>query len=420
MLQGRAASSAWWVVVGSVLGLMVGNGPVFQFTFGLFIAPLVEEFGWSRGTISMGLTAGGLLGAAASPFVGIAIDRWGVRRVTLVFIVLFSLGMASIALATTAATFVLLYGLAGLLSAGQAPLPYARAISTHFDGKRGLALGLAMAGVGLGAAIVPQVTRLFIETWGWRGAYVALGVLTCAIALPAVAFLVDDNRIKQSLLEQPGRTVREAFTDRRFWYIAAVIFLVAAATNGTIAHAIPLLTDRGISTQVATSVLAVIGIALIAGRLLAGYLLDRVFAPYIAFAFFAIPIVGIAILKVSSETSGALTGIFLIGLGLGAEVDLIAFLLSRYFGLKSFGKLYGCLFMLFSVGTGVGPLVMGRSYDLTGSYNMATSIFCGGLIVSALLMLLLGPYTYPVIKSRGLPVENQAGHGVAQVSEPAS
>ena len=395
MSEVRQESNPWWIVVGSVLALFVSGGPVYAFTFGLFVGPLVREFGWSRGTISMGIGAGLIMAAAGAPLAGFAIDQFGVRRVTLFCIVLFSLSVASISLAATPVVFVLLHGAAGLFSSGHAPLSYAQVISSRFDERRGLALGFAMAGVGLGAAIVPLIASILIGTWGWRGTYVALGAMTLAIAFPAVAILVKSAGSKQSLAAQPGSTARDAFRDRRFWYIALVILFVALATNGTIAHTVPLLADKGFSTQTAASALAVMGVALIIGRLFAGYMLDRVFAPFVAAAFFAVPILGILVLRTAGQANAARAGVAMIGLGLGAEVDLIAFLLSRYFGLRSFARLYGFLFMLFAIGSGVGPYLMGLTFDLTGSYNVALTIFCCCLSLSVALVLLLGPYRFP-------------------------
>jgi MFS family permease len=157
----RAASpklkNPWWVVFGSTVGLIVGNGPIVFFTFGLFLGPVTREFGWDRATFSSSLLVGHGFAAAAYPFLGRAIDRYGVRRVSLTCIVLFALSLASLSLTPPLpAVFVAMAGLVGLLSAGQAPLPYAKAVSSWFDERRGLALGIAMTGIGIGATLVPQ------------------------------------------------------------------------------------------------------------------------------------------------------------------------------------------------------------------------------------------------------------------------
>ena len=165
----------WWVVFGSTVGLIVGNGPIVFFTFGLFLGPVTREFGWDRTTFSSSLLVGHGFAAAAYPFLGRAIDRYGIRRVSLTCIVLFALSLASLSLTPPVpAVFIAMAGLVGLLSAGQAPLPYAKAVSSWFDERRGLALGIAMTGIGIGATLLPQFAKAVIDAYGWRAGYVAL------------------------------------------------------------------------------------------------------------------------------------------------------------------------------------------------------------------------------------------------------
>ena len=158
---------------------------------------------------------------------------------------------------------------------------------------------------------------------------------------------------------------------------------------------VPLLTDRGIPTSTATAVLSAAGLALVAGRLLAGYLLDRIFAPYVAVAFFLAPLAGILLLLLGSSPSVAAIATVLVGVGLGAEVDLMAFLLSRYFGMRAFGEIYGYLFALFMLGAGAGPFAMGVSFDATGSYQLMLASFAIALLLASGLMIGLGSYVYP-------------------------
>jgi cyanate permease len=162
-----------------------------------------------------------------------------------------------------------------------------------------------------------------------------------------------------------------------------------------ISHLVPLLGDRGFSPQTATGMVGLAGIALIAGRLLAGFLLDRIHAPYVAVVSFLAPLVGIAVLLLTPQQNGAAIGTILVGMGLGAEVDLIAFLLSRYFGMRSFGEIYGYFFSIFMVGAGLGPLAMGVSYDRTGSYELMLICFAVALALATLPVLRLGTYAYP-------------------------
>lgn len=149
-------SSRWWVVFGATRGLTVANGPIVFRTFGLFLGPITTEFRWDRATFSSSLLAGHTLAAVACPFMGRAIDRYG-SRVTLTFIPIFALATAAIALTPPSpVVFIALAAFCGLVSTAQAPTAYAKAVSAWFDQRRGLALGIAMAGIGIGAAVVPQ------------------------------------------------------------------------------------------------------------------------------------------------------------------------------------------------------------------------------------------------------------------------
>jgi MFS family permease len=389
----------WWIVFGSVLGLIVGNVTVLQFSASVLMKPITAEFGWNRGLVSAAIMLGSLCAAIGTPIAGRLMDRHGIRRVTLAAIVLFALAIAAMSLAPAVPSiFLAMFSLVGLFSAGQAPLPYAKAVAAAFDRRRGLAMGVAMTGVGLGAALVPRLTQRYLDGFGWRGAYVAVGLTVFAIAFAAVGLFVRDvnevagGRVNAPIL--PGVTARDALRSRQFWTLAVVFMCIPIVANGTIVHLVPLLTDRGIPASRAVTVFSGIGASLIVGRLLCGFLLDRFFGPHVAIVFVALPALGVATLLASSDAGLTTLGAVLVGLGLGAEVDLIAYLQSRYFGLRAFGQIYGYLFAVFTFGTGLGPFVMGAAYDATGSYRVALGGFIAVLACAACLLLRL-PRRYP-------------------------
>lgn len=408
----------WWIVVASVLGLLVGNGPVMQFTIGTLLPPITREFGWTRGMVSSAMVVGLWVTGIATPLVGRLVDRFGIRAVALPAILLFSLATASVAwVPASPAAFTILYALMGLGAVGQTPLVYAKAISARFDHQRGLALGISMAGVGLGAALVPQFAHALIGVVGWRGAYAGLGALIFLLAFPSVAWFVGrpvEERgavaRKVSNVAPPGLTGFEALRSVRFWALASSFFIMAGTTGGVISHLVPLLRDRGISAQTATDLVGIAGMALIGGRLLAGFLLDRIHAPYVAILFFLTPLAGIAVLLSTPRPAGAAIGTILIGMGVGSEMDLIAFLLSRYFGMRSFGEIYGYFFSIFMMGAGAGPLAMGVSYDRTGSYRLMLLCFMVALPLASLPMLRLGAYVYPSTHRAGRENVLNAAH----------
>ena len=393
----------WWVVFAAVMGLIVGNGPLMQFSFGVFLKPLTEEFHSDRATISAAVLAGLVLTGLFTPFAGRLVDRHGVRAVALPGIVLFALAMASLALSPASPyPFIALYGLTGIIAAGQTPLPYAKAVAGAFEHRRGLALGVSMAGVGLGTVLVPQLAQALIGPFGWRVAYVGLGAFVFLCAFPAVWFCLAEPKAhvddKTGLSLLPGLTSGEALRTRQFWYLAIIFFAVSAAAAGTIAHVVPMLTDRGVSPQIATAAISAAGLSLIAGRLIAGYLLDRIHAPYVALVLFVVPLIGMIMLYLTVTPAVALFATVCVGLGLGAEVDLIAYLISRYLGMKAFGEIYGYLFAIFLLGSGLGPFLMGLSFTKTGSYGTAIVAFGIGLVVASALILFFGPYRYTASK----------------------
>jgi MFS family permease len=180
--------------------------------------------------------------------------------------------------------------------------------------------------------------------------------------------------------------------------LAVVFICIPIVANGTIVHLVPLLTDRGIPASRAVVVFSGIGVSLIVGRLLCGFLLDRFFGPHVAVTFVVLPMLGVVTLLASSDPALTTLGALLVGLGMGAEVDLIGYLQSRYFGLRAFGQIYGYLFAVFTVGTGLGPFVMGATYDAFGSYRPALMAFFAVLACAAWLLLRLPRlYPYPVM-----------------------
>jgi MFS family permease len=389
----------WWIVVGCTVGMIFSTAPLIQFSFGVFIKPVSEAFHTDRGRASLALLVALCLCSLLTPLVGHLVDRFGVRRIGAPCIALFAISFGFIGLASTSVwLYIGCYGLAGIFGAGQTTLIYAKAIAAAFDSKRGLALGIAISGVGLGTALIPRLAQQFISILGWRHAYLALGAVTLTVALPALLIFVREgpaaSRIVTRDIVLQGLTGSEALRSRLFWTLAAAFFLVAVALAGVMAHIIPMMTDRGVPAETASLALSCGGIALIAGRLIAGYVLDFVFAPYVALFFFALPLMGIGILLTSSSVALSVVAGILIGASLGAEVDLIAYLQSRYFGLRRFGEIYGYLLAIFMVGSGVGPFVLGVAFVHFGNYSAALTGLGVCLACACAAMLTFPSYAF--------------------------
>ena len=397
------ARRRWWIVGASAIGLMCSGGPVNIFTFGVFLRPITEEFGIGRGTFGSAMLITSWISTLSGPFLGMLLDRWGARRILLPAILLFALATAAQALMTASLLVIyLLFALKGLMGAGQSPVAYALLVAKWFDRQRGLALGIAMAGVGLGTSVIPLLAAHLIGDYGWRLAYVGLGITILLLAGVPVALFVRDpveaepaRAADHAALSLPGITMAQAVRGWRFWALIVAFLLGVVALNGVLTQIVAILMDRGVALQAATGVLAASGIAALFGRILSGWCLDRFFGPYVAVAVFILPMIGSALFASGAGGAVPLAGALLCGCALGAEVDLMAFFISRYFGLRSYGKIFGTLFGFFAGATGVGPFLSGLSFDLYHSYVPAFALYDAGLVIACLLVLPLGPYPFP-------------------------
>jgi predicted MFS family arabinose efflux permease len=384
---------------------MANNGVISNFTFSVFLKPIADDLGWGRATITSAMFLAGVVAAFITPAVGKLMDIFGVQRVALPGIVIYAVIIGSFSLLQP--SLLMLYGIAATAAiAGhvQAPMGYSKVISTRFEDYRGIALGIAVSGVGLGTVVVPQIAQFLIGEVGWRLAYVGVGLTVFILAFPMVALFLGEpgkSRIERAanapLDTMPGPTATAIIKgDKRFYLLMLMFFCSAIAINGTITHIVASMTDRGYSPAVATSVLSSAGFALIVGRLISGYCLDRFFGPYVATVFFMLAASGIAL--IASGVGGlyiAFAGTILCGMGLGAEGDLLGYFVGRYFGLKSFGTIYGFMIGIFSLGNGVGPFLMGLSFDKTHSYTTAAFGFEALLFICCGLVLCLGAYSFP-------------------------
>ena len=401
----------WWIVFATICGLVVGAGPINVFTFGVFLKPITEDLGLSRGAFSAALTFHAAIAAIVLPIIGWLVDRWGARRIMLPGLFLYALATASYALIQASPLLLtfLIFAFTGLVGGVQSPIPYAAVIAQRFDRRRGLALGIGTAGVGLGVALMPQLAALLIDTFGWRLAYVGLAVAVLVVAFPPVALFLREppgfaarvQRLREPAdtgAAVPGVAAGAALRSWLFWGLAIAFFLDVIAINGTLTHIVPLLTDRGVPRQIATAALSGTGFALIFGRVLSGWCLDRFWGPYVAIVFFVLPMIGIAILISGTGGFAPFLGAIACGLGIGAEIDLMAFFTSRYFGLRDYAKLYGTMFGIFALGVGIGPALSGASFDRFHSYTPAFALFVILLAMGCLVFLRLGTYPFPALR----------------------
>jgi predicted MFS family arabinose efflux permease len=383
----------WRVATASAAAVFFSFASLLVYTFGVFLKPVAQTFHWSRESVSLAFGLAAMSVALFSPFIGTLLDRVPPRRILLPCFTIFGLAFASLAFLTPHlvhlyAIFVVL----GIVGNGTAHLSYTGAISTWFDRRRGSAFAILLSGGALGAMILPPIAQWLIAARGWRQAFAILGVSVLVFALPLAARVHRRKHPSGIPLAQHGASVAEALRSGRYWIILAVLFAASLSQNGALAHLAAILTDRGVTPESAAFAVSALGAATLGGRLITGWLLDRFFAAHVAFALLVVAAFGTYIVSgAHSATTGCL-GAVLIGFGMGGEADVTPYLLTRYFGLRSFSTLYGISWTAYAIAGAVGPVIMGRAFDLSGSYASLLARLAVFTIAAAALMLLLPRY----------------------------
>lgn len=396
MDESNRAYYGWRVVLAACLGVMVGFGSLFVYTFSLFVKPLAANFGWSREAISGGFGLAALSVGFCSPMLGRLLDRFGPRRIILPCMTIFGFGIASLALLRPHLwQFYLTCIAIGVVGNGAAHLAYSRSISTWFEKRLGLALAMVMAGAGLGAMILPVFAETVIRAAGWRAAYLALGGLSLLIGLPfSWRYIHERGQVHHDAdpAPQSGVTWQEGVRTFPFWIIIAVLFISSLSMNGSITHLAAMLSDRGIRARDAALCASALGGSSLLGRLVVGWTLDRFWGPRVAFATYIITAAGLFLLTRAGTLFLGSVAAGLIGIGAGGEADITPYLLTRYFGLKSFSTLYGFTWTFYAIAGALGPVILGHAYDSTGSYVAILTALGFAVTFAACLMLILPRY----------------------------
>ncbi len=399
----------WPVIMSSTFGIGLGMSPLPFYTIGVFAIPLSKNFGWGMDTIMGGLTVFTLVALVASPAIGYVADRFGARRTAITSLILFSLVFIAFNFNTGAKwMYYGLWGVMAVAGAGTLPMTWTRAINNWFNDNRGLALGLSLLGTGIFGALAKLFAYSIIEDYGWRAAYLGVGLLPLLIALPLAYFFfrdIDDPKVADKVarlraelpshVEKPktGKTVAQALRDWKFWLLAFCFILISFAIGGPIPNLEPMLGSKGFDVADAVVLASAIGYAVLIGRLLGGYLLDRFWAPAVAFVLLSIPALSCYLLQGTDLTyANALIAVFILGFGAGVEYDLMAYLVSRYFGMKNYAAIYGFLYGFFAFGAGFGPVVFGKFFAATGSYDTILFYAMLAFLIGSFPLLFLGKY----------------------------
>ncbi|UXA17930.1 MFS transporter [Mycobacterium sp. SMC-4] len=410
-------------------GLGYSMGVIHVYCLGAFMQPLQDEFGWSRAQASVGLTIVGMAAAAAALPIGLMVDRLGPRRVGICGVILMAASFALMGSATgSMANWILLWALLAFASFWVQTTVWTSAVASRFEHSRGLAFAVTLSGGSLAAAVFPPLATALIGFWGWRGAFVGLALMWGALVLLAVTLFFrgaqDDARdgdqdvrtapdseptapplptavdvsrtpdpeVVAAPAELPGITLREGLRSLTFYQLLLAAGLFAFTTLGVVVHLVPILRDAGAEPLAAAGTASLVGVFSIVGRLGVGLLLDRFSGRVVGACAYLVPIAGSALLLFDGANPVSQTvAAALFGLTLGAEVDVIAYLASQYFGLRNFGGLFGGLVAALSLGTAFGPLASGATSDIFGGYApflVLTMVLMG---LSSVALALLKP-----------------------------
>lgn len=393
----------WGLVLSSTIGLSLGT--VMSASIGLFMQPLNREFGWSITQISAGLTLAAFISTPLAPFLGALVDKYGTRRVAVPGAALLGLAFAAFSLQSGSLwhwylTWVF-YALIGLLVRN---LVWTGAVSNSFVAGRGLALAVVLCGVSLATSFAPSIAHWLIENQGWRLAYVGLGLGWGGVTLLLVALFFHDARSKteravKTGASQPatflagGLTLKAAARDSRMIRIGFAIALQSLIGAAVFIHMVPLLVFNGVTRAEAAGIAAMLGAGSIAGKLVAGWLLDNFASALVPFICFALPGVGYLILLTGYGSVPLLaTAVFVVGCGSGSAFQVTTYLTTRYAGIRHFGKIFGVIGAMMGLAGGTGPLVAGIVFDATGGYTALMIIAAPGALIAGLAVLGLGPY----------------------------
>lgn len=399
-----------YVVIGATLGLASGYGPVFLGIAGIFLKPMADTFNWSRADVSLLSTLAMVGVAVCSPFIGGLADRRGWNQVIAVSIVLFFVGLLAIALAPASLAYIIAAGLfVGVGGAATTAVGYNSVIAHVFERRLGLALGLAMTGSGIGSMIVPMLSGKLLTLMTWREAcaLVAVGALLTGFLAHQLIFRIATHQqpgaspgrqIQQvaavDAIEKGGAGLADAVKSYRFWLIGMTGTMISIMSVGAFVHMASHFSDRGFDPAVAARFVGLYGLGLSLGRIAVGFILDRMFAPGVAFAVFLLGGAGFLLLSLSAIQPLWVLSLaaIMIGIAGGAEGDLIPFFVRKYFGLNAFGAIYGAMFACFTTGSALGPFLYGLSFDLMDSYVPVFKISAILSCICALAILALGRY----------------------------
>lgn len=373
-MQSTEFSRHWWVILISILGISAGVSMLPTYTAGVMMASISQEFSWGRSDISSGIFALTLGVAVSSLFIGSLLDRFGARRIVMLsFLAVIAGYLILAAYGANYPVFLASNFLIGLLGGGTTTVIFSREVIALFLQHRGLAIGLTIGGAGLSAAWGPIVIERAIGWGGVPGAYIALAAIgICALPLAALVSRHQPPPSRNS--EDPDTDMRMSQSGRvglllhgRFLALALSALMVITAILGPVVHLVPMLTDMGLTLGDAAEVAGLVGLSVVVSRILIGLGLDWFFPPLVAGVTMVIAATGSVIL-LTGNVAWMSWGALCIGFALGAELDLLAFFVARYYPPVHYSFIFGIIYSIILLFGGAAPLMFAVLRDTTGSY----------------------------------------------------
>ena len=379
----------------ATIGAAFGYAALAYFV-GVLVVPLGEEFGWNRGEVTMVNLFSGIGLAVLLPFVGALADRRGIRVVSFIAIPMFALLIAALAFFDGELwLFLGTYAVLGAAGSGTSAVIYAKVVATSFDRHRGLALGILAAGLGSVGLIFPPLMGAATAAYGWRSTFAIMAALAILplfvlffVKLPVAA---EGSTVKVANSQLPGMAPAQALRRREFWMLMVIFFLIGWALLTLVPHFVPMLIDADVEPVLAATLSSMVGVGTVIARPILGWFYDRFNAIYVSVPLFGLAALGILLLLVTGAGLAPLTALF-IGIAFGAEIDLMAYLSSRYLGPRAFGRLYGVIYSSFTIGAALGPVAAGYLFAAQGTYSTALVIAIVTLVLGTAVLLFLPKY----------------------------
>lgn len=370
----------WFVVAAAFAVTFVGFGSAY--TFSAFVGPLQQDFGASRGSVSLVFSLAGFLYFGLGVVSGPLADRWGSRRLAIAGMILTGMGLAAASAARSLTEVYAAYGLGVGLGVGCSYVPAVGAVQRWFVRRRGFASGLAVSGIGVGTLVMPPLATFLIEELGWRNAYLALGCLAAVVGAAMALMIENDPRDRgqgpdgdslqanASSAKPVGASVREAIGSRRFVSLYAACLIASFGVFVPFVHLIPYALDHGIPASSAALLLGVVGVGSTGGRFLLGGLADRMGRERAVLMMFVG--MGLALVIWAFATDAWSLAAFALAYGVfyGGWVALLPALVMDYFGGRNVSGIIGILYTSVAFGTLIGPSAAGFAFDVSHSYTL--------------------------------------------------